>query len=77
VDSGHTFQLDKSLFPAFSDGLPSLSREDREALEKPLTLEELQEAVEGSASHKSPGLDGLSYLMNSRRPTSLKLALLS
>jgi hypothetical protein len=34
VDSGHTFQLDKSLFPAFSDGLPSLSREDREALEQ-------------------------------------------
>ena len=61
VDSGHTFQPDEAFFPAFLDGLPSLSVEDREALERPLTLGELQEAVEGAAPHKSPGLDGLSY----------------
>jgi hypothetical protein len=61
VDSGHTFQPDETLFPAFLDGLPSLSTEDREALERPLTLGELQEAVEGAAPHKSPGLDGLTY----------------
>ncbi len=61
VDSGHTFQPDEALFPAFLDGLPSLSAEDREALEQSLTLGELQEAVEGAAPHKSPGLDGLSY----------------
>ena len=61
VDSGNTFQPDETLYPAFLDGLPSLSEEDREALEQPLTLGELQEAVEGAAPHKSPGLDGLSY----------------
>jgi hypothetical protein len=38
VDSGHTFQPDETLFPAFQDVLPSLSVEDREALEQPLTL---------------------------------------
>jgi hypothetical protein len=47
VDSGHTFQPDESLFPAFLDDLPSLSAEVREVLEQPLTLGELQEAVEG------------------------------
>ncbi len=41
VDPGHTFQPDEALFPAFLDGLPSLSAEDREALEQPLTLGEL------------------------------------
>jgi hypothetical protein len=56
-----TFQPEETLFPAFLDGLPSLSVEDREALEQPLTLGELQEAVEAVAPHKSPGLDGLSY----------------
>ena len=61
VDSGHTFQPDEAFFPAFLEGLPSLSEEDKEALEQPLTLGELQEAVEGAAPHKSPGLDGLSY----------------
>jgi hypothetical protein len=30
-------------------------------LEQPFTCGELQEAVEGAAPHKSPGLDGLSY----------------
>ena len=61
VDSGHTFQPDQSLFPAFLDGLPTLSGEEREALERPLSLAELQEAVEKAAPQKSPGLDGLSY----------------
>ncbi len=60
VDSGHMMP-DETLYPAFLDGLPSLSVEDREALEQPLTLGELQEVVEGAAPHKSLGLDGLSY----------------
>jgi hypothetical protein len=30
-------------------------------LEQPLTLGELQEAIEGAAPYKSPGLDGLTY----------------
>jgi hypothetical protein len=62
VDSGHTFQPDEALFPAFLDGLPSLSVKEREALEQYLTLGELQEEKEGAAPHKSPGLDILSEL---------------
>jgi hypothetical protein len=61
VDSGHTFQPDEALFPAFLDGLSSLSAEEKEALEQSLTLGELQEEVEGAVPHKSPGLDVLSY----------------
>ncbi len=60
MDSVHTFQPDEALFPAFLDGLPSLSAEEREALEQSLTLGELQEEVEGAAPHNSPGLDVLS-----------------
>ena len=61
MDSGATFQPDESLFPAFLTGLHTLSADQRLALEQPLTLDELEAAVEGAASSKSPGLDGLSY----------------
>jgi hypothetical protein len=61
VDSGHTFQPNEALFPAFLDGLPSLSAKEREALEQSQTLGELQKEVEGAAPQKSPGLDALSY----------------
>ncbi len=61
VDSGNTSQPDQSLFPAFLEGLPSLSEDQRLFLEQPFTMEELEAAVDSAAPHKSPGLDGLSY----------------
>ncbi len=61
IDSGQTFQPDENLFPGLLDGLPSLSQEDKASLEVPLTMDELEDAVEAAARHKSPGLDGLSY----------------
>ena len=61
VDSGATFQPDEALFPSFLTGLPSLSPEQRAALEIPFTLAELEFVVKAAASKKSPGLDGLSY----------------
>jgi hypothetical protein len=61
LDSGHTFQPDQSLFPAFLEGLPSLTVDQRLSLEQPFTMEELEAAVDSAAPHKSPGLDGLSY----------------
>jgi len=61
VDSGNTFQPDQSLFPAFLEGLPSLSEDQRLSLEQPFSMEELEAAVDSAAPHKSPGLDGLSY----------------
>lgn len=39
--------------------IPQLSKEDREGLEAPITLEELQNATAVMANQKSPGLDGL------------------
>lgn len=39
--------------------MPSLSEEDKEGLEAPLTLEELCKAVADMASQKAPGPDGL------------------
>jgi len=53
IDSGSTFTDD-----TLSPGLPTLRPEDREALERPFTLEA---AVEASSSSKAPGLDALSY----------------
>jgi hypothetical protein len=61
VDSGHTFQPDQTLFPAFLEALPSLTEDQRLSLEQPFTMEELEAAVDSAAPHKSPGLDGLSY----------------
>lgn len=39
---------------------PTLSAVDRDFLEEPLCLEELQEAVSSMPEHKAPGSDGLS-----------------
>ncbi len=61
VDSGATFRPDESLFPSFLSGLHTLSEDQRLALEKPFTLDELEAAVEEAAPSKSPSLDGLSY----------------
>ena len=40
-------------------GTPVLSEEDRNAMESPITLLELQQAVKGLSNQKSPGPDGL------------------
>ena len=40
-------------------GTPVLSEEDRNAMESPITLMELQQAVKGLSNQKSPGPDGL------------------
>ncbi len=61
VDSGHTFQPDQTLFPAFLEDPPSLTKDQRLSLEQPFTMEELEATVDSAAPHKSPGLDGLSY----------------
>lgn len=39
--------------------IPTISQEDREDLEGPITLKELQLVVSGMANQKSPGPDGL------------------
>ena len=61
VDSGQTFSPDAHLFPHFLTGLPRLFPEDRDHLERPFSLEELEAAVDTGVANKSPGLDGLSY----------------
>ena len=61
VDSGVTFQPDEYFFPSLLDGLPSLSQEDKDSLERPFTIAELEAPVEAVASNKSPSLNGLSY----------------
>ncbi len=66
VDSGQTFSPDARLFPQFLDGLPSLLPEDRDHLERPFSLEELEDAVDTGVANKSPGLDGLSYELYKR-----------
>ena len=61
VDSGVSFVPNEGLFSSFLDGLPTLSPEDAEMMEQPFSLHELAAALEGAASNKSPGLDGLPY----------------
>lgn len=46
--------------------LPPLSEADREYLNGPLQLEELQEAIASMANNKSPGSDGLSVELYKR-----------
>ncbi len=61
VDSGQTFSPAAQLFPTFLESLPTLHPEDRDQLERPFSLAELEDAVDSGVSNKSPGLDGLSY----------------
>ena len=61
VDSGATFQPDESLYPGFLEALPSMDPDQRDGLEKPLMLHELEAAVLGAEANKSLELDGLSY----------------
>jgi len=59
VDSGQTFVPDEAQISYLLEGLPTLQSEDREALERPFKLGEVEATVEASSSSKSPGPDGL------------------
>jgi hypothetical protein len=61
VDGGTPFAPDLSVFSQFLDNLPQLSPEERDGLEVPFSLAELEAAVAEAAPNKAPGLDGLSY----------------
>lgn len=39
--------------------LPSLSKDSKQLLEQPLTIEELKQALQLAPNEKAPGLDGL------------------
>ena len=60
-DTGTTFKPDDSQLNEFLSKLSQLSRTSSEGLVKPLTEEEVEEAVKASKNGKSPGLDGISY----------------
>jgi len=60
-DSGISFTPDFNCVGQFLDGLPTLSAEQRDSLDLPFSLAELEAAVLGAVANKSPGLDGLSY----------------
>ena len=49
-------QYEKEFFPQSED--PRMLKEDRENLEKPITQEEMLQALKGIQNDKSPGLDG-------------------
>ncbi len=60
-DSGSPFIPDRERAAAFLEGLPALTVIQREGLERPFSVQELEAAIEAAAAAKSPGLDGLSY----------------
>lgn len=61
VDTGRMFEPDPDLYPLFLDNLTQIQENDKQAIEAPLSLEELKAALDTCASSKSPGLDGLPY----------------
>lgn len=61
VDTGSPFVPDLSELDLFLEGIPTLSEDERRALELPFSLEELEDALKTCASNKSPGLDGITY----------------
>jgi len=60
-DSGSPFQEDFSRVGQFLEDLPQLEEEERERLEAPFLLSELEAAIQKAETGKSPGLDGLPY----------------
>jgi hypothetical protein len=56
--------------------VPGLQPDQREVLEQPFTLQELEQAVQRAKNNKSPGLDGLSYEFYKRTFASTGLHLL-
>ena len=66
VDTGEQFIPDNSYLPVFLQDLEILEQHDKQALEVPISLEELKLALDSCESQKSPGLDGLSYELYKR-----------
>jgi hypothetical protein len=60
-DSGRRFEPDFSDFAAFTAGMPQLQPHQREEMDLPINVPELEAAAAAAASGKAPGLDGLPY----------------
>ena len=60
-DTGHSFEPDYSHLEEFLSNLSTLSGASQESLVKPLTEEEVEDAVKSCKNGKSPGLDGITY----------------
>ena len=60
-DSGRPFEPDLTLLPEFLRGLPTLDQFQRDGLDLPINVPELEEAATKAAKGRSPGLDGLPY----------------
>ena len=58
--SKHTVSLENSKFSEHLENIPKLSKINREQLEKPYTIEELQFSISSSKLNKAPGPDGFS-----------------
>ena len=61
VITGGAFAPDNSHLNTFISDLAQLSLQSREALEKPVREEEVEEVIKSSSNNKSPGLDGICY----------------
>ena len=61
VDTGQPFLPDLTLLPTFLEGVSAMGDEEAAALEAPITLSEVQAAVEECENNKSPGLDGITF----------------
>ena len=60
-DTGEPFKPDNSELDSFLHGLSTLPNDVRDAMEKDMVIEELEEIVKECQHNKSPGLDGLCY----------------
>ncbi|KAJ3589478.1 hypothetical protein NHX12_010323 [Muraenolepis orangiensis] len=54
------YEEGETLSEGFWDGLPQVSEEANSQLEGPLTIQELQTALQGMQGRRAPGIDGLS-----------------
>ena len=60
-DSGQPFDPDFGHLPEFLPDIRAMDRVQSESMDLPITLDELQQAVDEAAHGKAPGLDGLPY----------------
>ncbi|KAJ3601544.1 hypothetical protein NHX12_032512 [Muraenolepis orangiensis] len=54
------YEEGETLSEGFCNGLPQVSEEANSQLEGPLTIQELQTALQGMQGRRAPGIDGLS-----------------
>ena len=55
------FEPDFTNLHLFTDGLGRLSQQQSDSLTRPITTEEVSDAIKTSSNNKSPGLDGITY----------------